>query len=202
MKSNCLALLILLMCISISNAQTSDRFIRIIGNAKQTLSATHALIGVNIAEQQPNEYKQIPYMPFEAVYTNYLEELFMLNIVENQLQRNPKSTKYGTGNFKDYILQIPVHQLEQVLGIRAPGVQVTEIKYRFADSDVESSMAIAAIEDARKKAQVLCNDVKMKLGKILNIEDTSSGCCNHIDDDNINRVEKNYKVNVTFELLD
>jgi hypothetical protein len=44
--------------------------------------------------------------------------------------------------------------------------------------------------------------MSMKLGKILNIEDTSSGCCQEIEDSKNNKVSKTYKVNITFELLD
>lgn len=197
---------IFLFILASITAQSTDRFIRIVGNAKKEFVATGVVASVNISEQQPNEYKQVPYMPFEAVYTNYLEELFTLGILENQLVKSQKNmAKFSTLTAKEYTIRLTGNDaVEKLTSIRAPGVQITELKYTFSEEgmDTESVLAKSAIEDARRKAQALCKDLTMRLGKILNIEDTSSGCCGTPPDSPTSTIERSYKVNVTFELSD
>ncbi|MDQ3016098.1 MAG: SIMPL domain-containing protein [Bacteroidota bacterium] len=206
MRRNIMIAFILCLAVPLLQAQSTDRFIRIVGNAKKEYVATGIVATVAISEQQPNEYKQVPYMPFEAVYTNYLEELFTLGVVENQLVRSPKNMgKFNATTTKEYVLRLNgVDWAEKITSIRAPGVQITELKYSFTgdNAQTETLLAKSAIDDARRKAQSLCTDLKMKLGKILNIEDTSSGCCNTPEDAAVDKIDKVYKINVTFELID
>ena len=84
-------------------AQSTERFIRIIGNSKKDFAASGVVTSITIAEQQPNEYKQIKYRPFEMVYGEYITELSKLGIPESQLVRNQKNiTKYTQTTLKEY----------------------------------------------------------------------------------------------------
>jgi uncharacterized protein YggE len=195
-------------CFIISHAasQSTERFIRIVGNSKKEYTATGVALSITIAEQQPNEYKQIKYRPFETVYAEYVAELNKLGIPENQLVRNPKNLgKFTQTVTREYSLRLnDFNQLEKLAAVQIGGVGITDIKYTYGalPSDTEENLAKAAIDDASRKAKRLCEEMGMKLGKILNIEDSSSGCCNEIDDQPANKVTRAYKVNVTFELMD
>ena len=186
--------------------QNTERFIRIIGNSKQTFLADGMVVNVTISEQQPNEHRQIKYKPFDVVYNEYIAELAKIGITSNQLVLSSKSmTKFSQTTTREYTLRLPsISQIEQLASISVIGAAITESKFTFSPppADTEESLAKAAIEDARRKAKNLCAELNMKLGKILNIEDTSSGCCIEIEDANTNKVDKAYKVNVTFELAD
>lgn len=94
--------------------------------------------------------------------------------------------------------------IEALATIPVSGATITDTKYFFSNlpENTEELLAIEAIEDAKRKAKSLCAELGMKLGKILNIEDTSSGCCMDLEDSPTMNVQKTYKVNVTFELLD
>jgi uncharacterized protein YggE len=205
MKSFFLFFLLIASASHCITGQSTERFIRIIGNAKHEFTATGIVATISISEQQANEHRQMAYVPFETVYSNYIAELSKLGIQEKQLMRSQKNMLKFSATSKEFTLLLPgTSKIEQLTAIRVPGVQITELKYTYANNndDIEESLAKAAIEDARRKAESLCTTLNMRLGKILNIEDTSSGCCSTIEDSVLNKVAKEYKVNVTFELAD
>src|SRR5688572_12851669 len=156
-------------------AQSTERFIRIIGNAKTEFNATGIVATILISEQQANEHRQMGYIPYETVYSNYIDELSKIGIQEKQLTRTQKNMLKFSTTSKEFTLRLPgTSKIEQLTAIRIPGAQITELKYSFdgATENVEESLAKAAIEEARRKAEALCATLNMRLGKILNIEDT------------------------------
>src|SRR5215211_267919 len=89
MKIKFLHLCVFVLASTILQAQeAAGRFIYVNGQAKNELSADGAVLRMTISEQQPNEYARTGYIPFEAAYTNFLEELFTIGIQENQLEQN------------------------------------------------------------------------------------------------------------------
>ena len=95
-------------------------------------------------------------------------------------------------------------QIQALQQINLTGVLVNAglFTYPPADPIIESQLPIAAIEDAKRKAESISKEVGMRVGKILNIEDTSSGCCDQIKESKESVTTVAYQVNVTFELKD
>jgi hypothetical protein len=154
MKNYFLLLLACFLSVSIY-AQSTERFIRIIGNTKREFSAKGVILNLTIAELQPNEYKQIKYKPFETVYSEFVTELGKIGIAESQLVQDQKNLgKFTQTVSKEYSIRLPdLNYLEKMATIQMSGVNYTDTRYTFGtlDEDIETQMAKAAIDDARGK---------------------------------------------------
>ncbi|NNE27908.1 MAG: SIMPL domain-containing protein [Saprospiraceae bacterium] len=92
--------------------------------------------------------------------------------------------------------------LESVLQLNGPGVKVSSVNFGYSSIDpgIEESLIMDSINDAKRKANRIVSNLDMKLGKIISIEDTSSGCCKTIKDSKTKTTKIKYSVNVKFEL--
>jgi uncharacterized protein YggE len=68
-----------------ANSQSTDRFIRIVGNASHTFTADGRIFEISVSEVQANEYKKVSPMPFEEVHSRFITELSNMGIPENAL---------------------------------------------------------------------------------------------------------------------
>jgi len=205
MKKHLSIFALCLFSIQVSFAQSTDRFIRIVGNAGQEFVSNGTTLNFVISEVAPNEYKQIRYKPIDQAYTEFVAEMATIGIPESQLKRT-------AGNISKYVKTVQraysVHtddqkKIDAMAGMSLSGVKVGSVNYTYSfEDDVEQKLALSAIDDAKRKAKNICAELGMKVGKILNIEDTSGGCCGDMVDSKEPVLKKTYKVNVTFELLD
>ena len=108
MKITYLPLCVFLLLSTILQSQDATRrFITVNGQAKKVLAADGAVLRITISEQQPNEYARTGYVPFEASYTNFLEELFTIGIHENQLEQNTSNIpRYNPIESREYTLSL------------------------------------------------------------------------------------------------
>lgn len=187
------------------SAQSTEKFIRIVGNSSAEYQNNGVLISIEISEILPNEYKQITYKSIEDVYTEFITKISTIGINENSLMKVIKS--FGKGYSKtmsqSYELSTNLETMIKLRSLDFEGISFNDIKYTFPKigMDGEEDLALNAINDAKRKANFLAEKNGFKVGKILNIEDFSSGCCHEIAPKPDAQVRLVYRVNVTFELL-
>jgi uncharacterized protein YggE len=206
-KKNLAILFFLTASCSMIYAQTSDRFIKIVGNAKGVYTAEGLSLYLTVNEVQPNSYQQVKYKAIETVYQNLVANITKLGYKETDLKRDLKTAGGGYQNIKmeRYVINVAnTEEASKIMKSEMEGVVVSEVKYVFKTLGVESEeqLAVDAIKDAERKAKKIAKEIGKKVGKIMNLEDKSSGCCREIEDNKDKTVSKQYKVTVTFELID
>lgn len=206
MKIQFLHLCVFVLASTILQAQEAvGRFIHVTGQAKKELTADGAVLRITISEQQPNEYARTGYVPFEAAYTNFLEELFTIGIHENQLEQNKSNIpRYNPTDSREYILTIKdLLMADKVLAIKATGVQFTSLTYTFpvVDVSMETMLAKEAIQDAKDRADMLAKDLNVKVGKVLEVQANYSLQRDQIMNSNSKTSSVSYSVSVKFEIL-
>lgn len=188
------------------HGQENERQISVRGQVTKEFIATGATLSLTISEQQPNEYTRTSYIPFEAAYTNFIEEILTLGIHENQLEKSPRtSPHFDPLVSRDYQLKTDKLDLvEKILSLKANGVRFNNVNFTFATNDpsIEANLAKAALEDARTKAKLLGDMANLKVGKVISISDYSNGCCQKLQSSSSSKTEIVYQVTATFELLD
>ena len=206
MKIKFLHLCVFILASAILQAQeATGRFIYVHGKAKKELTADGAVLRITISEQQPNEYARTGYVPFEAAYTNFLEELITIGIHENQLEQNTSNIpRYNPTDSREYILTIKDFVLvDKVLAIKATGVQFTSLTYTFpvVDVSMETMLAKEAIQDARDRAALLAKDLNVKVGNVLEIQANQSLQRDYNMNANSKTTPVSYNVSVKFEIM-
>lgn len=207
MKKLICIIIINLVVVNVINAQSTDRFIRIIGNSSYEFKADTYRVYYSISEILPNEYNKVEYKSLEKNIADLTQDFKNLGIKENQIFKNynVKNPAYGnmkTENFYVDITDITV--LSKVSSLKSNGLKLDAPKFLYKNikSDVENSLTTQAINDSRRKANSIAKELNMKVGKILNIEDKSSGCCSDFGETNENSLLKKYAITITFELID
>lgn len=156
-----------------------------------------------MSEIQANENRQIKAVPFEAVYSGFIQSLTSAGLDQSLLTPKDFNTaKYGA---RSYILTLDTpEEMNKLKDVNiTEGVKMNPILYTYkADPNIEEQLITQAIDDAKRKAMNICREIDMQLGKILNIEDASTGCCGEIKDSKESTTTKTYTVSVTFELKD
>ena len=207
-KKNALFFIISFLSFSTTFAQTGERFIKIVGNSKAEYVSDGLALYLTVAEIQPNEYRQVRYKPIETVFQTLVSNVVKLGYKEADLKRDLRTSAgagYQAVKSERYVINVTdADQAAKLMKSDMEGVTLSEIKYVFKAPGVEAeeSLAIEAIKDAERKAKRLVKEIGKKIGKILNLEDKSSGCCREIEDNKDRVVTKQYKLNVTFELID
>lgn len=185
--------------------EVKGRFINVTGQAKKELFADGAIMRITISEQQPNEYARTGYIPFEAAYTNFLEELFTIGIHEKQLEQNTSNIpRYNTTDSREYTLTIKdLALVDKVLAIKATGTQFASLTYTFpiVDVSMETMLAKEAIQDARDRATMLANDLNVNVGKVLEVQASHSLQRDHNLNANTKKTTVSYNVTVKFEIM-
>jgi uncharacterized protein YggE len=201
-----LFLLFLVGWISTLQGQSTERFIRVVGNSSTTFEANKAKLAFTITAIKQNSYEKKAKRSVEMIYEEWLAQLEPLGFKDADLKRDFSNfSSMRNQDIDKYTLVIDLEKdFETIADIEIEGLRLTNTIFIFDQpgASIEDQLAIDAIEDATRKADALCKRLGKKRGKILNIEDVSSGCCRSIPEGKKEQVEKTYKVNVTFELID
>ncbi len=203
MKHYIILPLILLSAITLKS-QNTEQYIRVVGTAQKEFTASGVVATIVISEQKADAANNQMYVPFEAAYTNFLEELFTLGITEDKLSPSIRpQANVSSYPSKEYILRTPdVKTAEKLLAISAHGVRIADLKYSYNQNfaNVATELSKAAMADAHQKAKALASEARKTLGKIYNIEDLNGGCCDRLPDSSFDNTTLNYKVTLTFEM--
>ncbi len=199
-------LLILTLILSTSvYSQSTERFIRIIGNAKKEISADKAKVQITISEQKANKYNENSKdISFEEAYNSTITELSKIGIKESELEIVIQGKSYSRGNSKNYYVITDFDKLENISNIQVDGMRIKDIKYLFdmSDEDLETELSLKAINDAKRKAKAICDEINMRVGKILNIEVKESSYGTEKIENKKEDIIKSYRVAITFKLVD
>lgn len=204
-KSLISSALLLLLPLTLPS-QTTERFIRVIGNSKYEFKSDLARVTFFANEIPENKYREVKAKDFKTVYTEYVKELEKIEIREGDIKitsrLNLSQNKVAGQEY--YIDILEESKIADLVKIQVEGVRISSVKYLYqnVDPEIETKLSLQAIEDAKSKAMEICNSTGTALGKILNIEDRSNGCCREIGASNSPKVERKYKITVTFELMD
>ena len=197
------SLIILLLISNTIFAQSTKRFIRIIGNSKKEIVASKTKFYFTVSETRENKYQKTKAETFEKAYDNFLNKLNKISIYKKEIKRPENPKNYSNyGNSKTFVLLLNREKASKFRDLNSNGFRITKIEHKYDDvsnDDVEA-LSINAINDAKRKAKKICQNVGMRVGKILNIEDKNG----KLGVRNINDKTKvyEYKVAVTFKLLD
>lgn len=205
MKKTIQILFLTLIFSSIAHAQSTERFIRIIGNAKKEISADRAKVQFSISEQKANKYnKNSKDISYEEAYNSAITELSKIGIPESELELVIQGKNYSRGNSKNYYVITDFVKLQDISNIQVDGLRVKDIKYLFdiSDENLETELSLKAIKDAKRKAKAICDEINMKVGKILNIEVKESSYGTDKIENKKKDIIKSYRVAITFKLVD
>lgn len=205
MKKTIQILILTLIFSTTIYGQSTERFIRIIGNAKKEISANKAKVQFSISEQKANKYNENSKdITYEDAYNSTISELSKIGIDESELQLIIQSKSYSRGNIKNYYVITDFDKLEKISNIQVDGLKISDIKYLFdiSDEDLETELSLKAINDAKRKAKAICDEINMKIGKILNIEVKESGYGTENIENKKDEIIKSYRVAITFKLVD
>lgn len=205
MKKTIQILILTLIFSTTIYGQSTERFIRIIGNAKKEVSANKAKVQFSISEQKANKYNENSKdISYEDAYNSTISELSKIGIDESELQLIIQSKSYSRGNSKNYYVITDFDKLEKISNIQVDGLKISDIKYLFdiSDEDLETELSLKAINDAKRKAKAICDEINMEIGKILNIEVKESGYGTEKIENKKDEIIKSYRVAITFKLVD
>jgi len=206
MKRTKLFILFSFLFLTTIQSQSTERFIRIIGNSNHVFESNLSRVYFTVNEVAPNEYKKISYKTIESAHAEFVEKMQQIGFQENEIiQTNGKLSKFNKTKTKYYYIDVSDQEkLDGLSGLQNPAYSISEVKYLYTnlDPNTESKLSLEAIKDAKRKAKKLCDELDMKLGKVLNIEDRSSGCCTVIEESKRSETAKKYNITITFELLD
>ena len=180
-KTHLCVVLCTVLFANLMSAQSTDRFIRIVGNASKSYKANKAALTLTVSEVQPNEYRQVKYKPIETIHQELVVSLGKLSFTPSDLSKDNLAA--FSGGFQSVrteryrLLLTDLSKLQEVSSLAVEGVKMGELKYLFDSPgfDAEEEMAMNAVKDAERKAKKLAAEIGKKVGKILNIDDKSSG---------------------------
>lgn len=202
MKYILIVFVTLFITLELVQAQSVDRFIRIVGSSKHEFISDGVKIEFQLSEIQENSRNQTSGMPFDSVYYNFVKELSKLGIKEEDIELNSVNLRYNNFSKVYSIFSNNQKITDKISSLKIDGVVVSSILYTYStiEPQIIENLILSAIDDAKRKAQKITQETNLKLGKILNIEDSSGGCCNEIKETKELKTTKMYNVNITFEL--
>lgn len=196
----------LLMFGLIANSQSIERFIRIVGNSSYMFISDAYKVEITVSEVGANEYKKTESITYEDAYKSLIAKLKDLNIDASKLIEDEfVLNSYNKALSRKFILELKkTDNIENIFELKSNGIELNSLLYSYnvIPTDIEQRMVLECIEDAKRKAKNICEEINMKLGKVLNIEDSTGGCCGSIKESKESKTLKNYSVLVTFELKD
>lgn len=191
----------------ILSAQSDERFIRILGNSKRTFNYEKIAIRFSINEIVRDDYHKIPARSIKENKESLELDLNKLGIdcTKNMIIDFPSGGNYYNNYKENYILYVENEEIaKQVLALNEIGVQFERVSYDYGEYKEldDKELSLEAINNARKKAEEITKEIGKKVGRILNIEDKSSGNLNMPTNYTGSKYTAVYWVSVTFELLD
>lgn len=198
-------LLFVFLFFHLAQSQTNERFIRIIGNAKKELSANKAKVVLTISERKANQYVNDSLaMSFNEAYRNAISKLSKIGIKESDLKLSIQNRYNNRQISKRYSLTIDYEKLQNLSELQDNSMKMSDIAYLFEliDENLETELSLKAIEDAKRKAKAICDEIGMEVGDILNIEVKEAGFGTELIADKKDTLTKSFKVTITFKLID
>ena len=205
MKKSIQILVLTLLFSSSIFAQSTERFIRIIGNSKKEIKATNAKIYFTISEVKASKYgKAKEEITYESAYNETISKLSEIGIKESDIKLAFKKRSYNNANSKNFYVETTLSNLDKLSNIVSNGFRITSTMYLFSeiDKNLETELSLKAIKDAKRKAKAICDDIDKKAGKILNIEVKEGDFTTNKKENKENNYIKTYKVTITFKLVD
>jgi hypothetical protein len=200
--------LLVVVITTTSFAQTTERFIRIVGNSSYEFKADSYRVYFNVSEILPNNYSKEEYKSLETSIQETMDFLKKNGVKENQIFKNYKNKNVGNyNNVKSEFYYVDVtnkETLSKITSLKNASFKVEMTKFLFLniDPNIESNMSKQAINDANRKANSIAKEVGKKIGKILNIEDRTTTCCSDFGEVDQEIISRKYTLNITFELVD
>jgi len=206
MKKSIQILILTLIFSTSIYAQSTERFIRIIGNAKKEIKASKAKVYFTISELKTTKYsKNKEDISYEDAYNEVVSKFANIGILEDNLKiAFKKRNNYNKSNSKNFYIESDFNNLEKITNISVEGFRITDTKYLYGktDKNLETELSLKAIQDAKRKAKAICNDIDMKVGKILNIEVKEGDFSSRTKENKESNTIKTYRVTITFKLID
>lgn len=207
MKKQLKITLIILLFSGTITAQSTDRFIRIIGNSSYQFMADTYRVYFTVSEIVPNSYNKEEYKSLESNIAESMESLKKMGVKENQIFKNYKSKNANNYDVKSsfYYMDIDNKEiLNKITAMKNTGfkIDVTKFMYLNINPNIETNLSKEAINDAIQKGNSMAKEIGKKVGKLLNIEDKSVSCCTDFGEIDQDRITKKYTLYITFELLD
>ncbi len=207
-KKLILITLSILLLISVVNSQSTEKFIRILGNAKHVVNSNGIKLKATLQEVAPNEYRKVRYISLDEVRENLNKELATIGLPSSGLEEIwPPSRNYNKSPSENYCIYLKDKETaRKVMDIQQEGLSFSDVSYTFdkVDPSVYDDLALEAIADARRKAKALAKEIGKSVGEILNLEDQSKveSARSYSSSNSSDSKGIAYSVVVTFELLD
>lgn len=202
----CAICLIALCSTSIIGQEITDKYITILGQAKQKYESKGLELTIDVTEVKENEYQKIRGKSIEEGTSDLLATIANLGYSKNDLAEVfPPSNGYRNGKKTSYKLVVKdKEEAKQIYRMGLKGVSVSRYEYVYDNTNVDDfKLAKDALKDARRKAESLAKEVGMNVGKVLNIEDTTYSYKNRVTrKDNSSNSTYTYKIKVTYSLED
>lgn len=189
--------------VSFLSAQSTERYIRVIGNAAESVVPASASIPVKIGKSMMRTKDTVIFRTFEENRQLLLEGLIPLGISEESLvEVMPDKNRNSSTRERRYQLTLdPDVPLEKVVNLTQEDISFGSASFDYySNTELSQRLAIAAIQDAKRKAKVIAEASGLKAGKILNIEDKPLTIPPLRGQDAMDRRRVEHKVAVTFEL--
>ena len=204
MKSSNLVVLFVLMG-SILFAQENENFIKIVGQASETIEANGIFAKFKIEEVERNEYQKIQSRQLEDVKADLLAHLDHLGYkLSDMTELLPNTSGYNQKLNENYSMIFKnIEDFKEFKQAPISGFSVTEVKYAFDNSIKidDKKLAEKAITDARKKAESLAKHLNKKVGSVISIHDRSYSSFNIPTENRTDHYTIKYEVTISFELL-
>ncbi len=184
-----------------------ENFIRIVGLAEKEVKSEGLELTMTMSEIPPNEYQKVMYKSLASVKEEFNQFLASKNIPKANLKQDVLSgmkTRYKKQANETYTLKVKNEaEALEFTKTEINGLAITKAEHVYPEYDpkLDEEMAIAAIEDARRKASNIAKAIGRKLGKILNIEDqTGSDTKRNYGKSAAASKYVMHRISVTFEL--
>ncbi len=208
MKKLLLVTCLAFMFISVVNSQSTEKFIRILGNAKHVVKSNGIKLKATLQEVAPNEYRKVRYIPIDEVRENLNTELSAIGLPSSGLEEIwPPARNYNKVPSENYWIYLKDKETaRKVMEIQQEGLTFSDVSYTFdkVDPSVYDDLALEAIDDARRKAKALAKEIGKSVGEVLNLEDQSrlESARSYSSSNTSDSKGVAYSVVVTFELID
>lgn len=198
--------IILVLGTSVNAQEISDEYIRIIGNAKETFDANEMQLTLNLQEQERNEYQKTQEKSLEQIEEELSAALKSMGLrFQDMKEVFPPARHYGKQEQTNYVIKVKSKEkAKELYKLKIPGLKVTDLKYLYDTSTSIDlmSMATQSIKDAKRKADALAQKMGKKVGRVLNVEDSSPSQMILPKSHSQNTYSLSYKITITYELLD
>lgn len=185
----------------------SENIISVTGFVNKEVKADSMRIVVKLTEIEGNEYQKIRPRELDEIMVELLANLKTVNLSKNDLvEVFPPISGYNSRNksLNYYIYVTDDNKAKQIAGFSIKGFEASGFQYVYPDKvDFDfDKMSEQILSETRDKAEYLANVVNRKIGKVIKIEDVTTRRLNNYRNTNEPSIFFEYKMTVSYELLD